>query len=127
MSPPKEKRADESALKTEAVQQYSAGGNPQPYEDFRAAMSAAGIASNGQIVADGELHRFRAESDHDKNSWYILYAGPPAAGAFGCWKRSISQKWHARRSSVSQSDLQRIRQRIQDAESKGKKETATRR
>jgi len=40
-------------------------------ENFRAAMSAAGITWNGQIVADGKLRRFKVEGDPAKNSWYI--------------------------------------------------------
>jgi putative DNA primase/helicase len=98
----------------------------QACEDFRAAMAAAGITWNGQIVADGKLHRFKAEGDHHRNSWYVLHAGPPAAGIFGCWKRDIKQTWCERNVSLSQADSQRIRQQWNEAKSKLEAETVAR-
>ncbi len=62
-------------------------------DQFRVAMRDAGLTYDGPIIDDGKRHRFRAVGDHAKNSWYILHAGPPAAGAFGCWKRSINETW----------------------------------
>ena len=61
-------------------------------ESFRAALATAGLVFAGQIISDGRLHRFRAEGDREKNSWYLLHTGPPAAGAFGCWKRAGEAK-----------------------------------
>lgn len=57
--------------------------------DFLAAMAAAGLAPVKDIpVADGRLHRARAEGDKagSKNLWYVLYSSPIPAGAFGTWK-----------------------------------------
>src|SRR5262245_32233056 len=95
-------------------------------EAFRGAMAAAGIVWDGQIVADGKLHRFKAEGDHARNSWCVLYAGPPAAGAFGCWKRGLKQTWCERNSSLSHADSQRVRQQWQEADAKLKAETTAR-
>jgi putative DNA primase/helicase len=95
-------------------------------EMFRVAMTTAGIEHTGQIYADGELHRFKADGDHERNSWYVLNQGPPAAGAFGCWKRDVKEKWCERNGSLSQAELQRARQQWDDAESKLKTETAAR-
>jgi putative DNA primase/helicase len=56
-------------------------------------MAKAGLRYTGPIHADGKLHRFKAEGDRQRNGWYVLYAGPPCAGAFGCWKRGIKESW----------------------------------
>ena len=98
----------------------------QASEGFRAAMAAAGIIWNGQIVADGKLRRFKAEGDHGRNSWYVLHAGPPAAAAFGCWKRDIKQTWCDRKASLSSLELELIRQRWEEASAKLKAETVAR-
>jgi len=64
-------------------------------EPFRQAMRNAGIEPPAAIIVDGSLHRFSVAGDRAKseNGWYCLHADDPAAGAFGCWKRGISEKW----------------------------------
>jgi putative DNA primase/helicase len=62
-------------------------------DSFRGAMHAAGLYYAGPIDADGKLRRFRAGDDKSKNSWYVLFVGPPIAGAFGCWKRNTKESW----------------------------------
>ncbi len=62
-------------------------------DSFRAAMRRAGLDYSGPISADGQLHRFKAAGDHNKNSWFVLHAGPPMAGAFGCWRRNFKETW----------------------------------
>jgi putative DNA primase/helicase len=60
-----------------------------PESDFLAAMTAAGLTPLKDVpVADGQLHRARAEGDKagSKNLWYVLYSSPIPAGAFGTWK-----------------------------------------
>jgi putative DNA primase/helicase len=59
------------------------------------AMRSAGIEPPAEIIADGKLHRFHVEGDRpgSKNGWYVLHDSDPAAGAFGCWKRGISETW----------------------------------
>ena len=84
-------------------------------ESFRAAMLRAGLGYAGPIEADGKLRRFRAGDDKSKNSWYVLFAGPPMAGAFGCWKRGINEDWHDRNGQLSQAEWQRVRQHLQEA------------
>jgi len=27
------------------------------------------------------------------DTWYVLHPGPPASGAFGCWKRGVKETW----------------------------------
>jgi putative DNA primase/helicase len=86
-------------------------------DSFRAAMLRTGLGYAGAIEADGKLRRFRAEGDKSKNSWYVLFAGPPMAGAFGCWKRGINEEWHDRNGQLSQAEWQRARQCLQEAKS----------
>jgi putative DNA primase/helicase len=86
-------------------------------DSFRAAMLRTGLGYAGAIEADGKLRRFRAEGDKSKNSWYVLFAGPPMAGAFGCWKRGINEEWHDRNGQLSQAERQRARQCLQEAKS----------
>ena len=64
---------------------------------FRDAMRAAGIPTDAPIFADGELHRVYVEGDKPRtvNGWYRLHADGVPAGAFGNWKKSISQTWRA--------------------------------
>ena len=84
-------------------------------DSFRAAILRAGLGYAGPIEADGKLRRFRAGDDKSKNSWYVLFAGPPMAGAFGCWKRGINEDWHDRNGQLSQAEWQRVRQHLQEA------------
>ena len=64
-------------------------------DNFRAAMDAAGLPSPASILADGTLHRFQVGGDRPRteNGWYVLHGDDPPAGAFGCWKRGISETW----------------------------------
>lgn len=69
---------------------------PQP--DFKSAMSEAGLVIKDAIISDGKLHRFRVEGDKagSENGWYVFYGDSLPAGAFGCWKRGISETWCAK-------------------------------
>jgi len=62
---------------------------------FNQAMHNVGIEPPLEIIADSCLHRFTVAGDRARsaNGWYILHADDPAAGAFGCWKRGISETW----------------------------------
>jgi putative DNA primase/helicase len=85
-------------------------------ENFRAALQAAGLNYPGDIIADGELHRIKVTGDRQKNSWYVLHAGPPSAGAFGCWKRGINATWCDRSRNLSQEEWGTVRRRWQEAQ-----------
>ena len=63
--------------------------------EFCNAMRQATIDPPADILADGTLHRFHITGDapRKENGWYVLHNDPPA-GAFGCWKRSISETWN---------------------------------
>jgi putative DNA primase/helicase len=79
-----------------------------------------GLEYGGPIIADGKLHRFRAGNgqtrDKARNSWYVLHGGPPAAGAFGCWRRDFKERWCERNGKLSQSELQIARRNWQQAD-----------
>ena len=86
------------------VRGTSAGDRPRDYRDpwcaltdFTNAIAAAGLG-RPDVIADGSLHRFRAEGDKagDKNAWYVLYRDGIPAGAFGSWKTGVSERWCAR-------------------------------
>lgn len=87
-----------------------------PDDHFRTALRAAGLDYGGPIPADGKLHRFKAEGDKERNSWFVLHVGPPAAGAFGCWKRGIKETWCERNGQLSQEEWNRVREQWQEAD-----------
>jgi putative DNA primase/helicase len=68
--------------------------------DFVAAMEAAGVAPAESIahqLVGGELVRFQVAGDRAgrRNGWAVLHFDGIPAGAFGCNKRGISDKWRA--------------------------------
>ena len=65
----------------------------QVIEEFRAAIQAAGLDYQGEIIPDAPLQRFRVNGDKAKNSWYVLHTDGLAAGRFGCNKRQIDKSW----------------------------------
>ncbi len=86
-------------------------------EAFRVALQSHGLDYDGPILADGKLHRIRANGDPEPNSWYVLHAGEPVAGAYGCWKRQVSETWCSREPrQCSQAEWDRIRQQWRDAD-----------
>jgi putative DNA primase/helicase len=92
-------------------------------ETFRAALRQSGIEYSGPFLIDGKLHRFKADGDHAKNSWYVLYSGSPVAGAYGCWKRDIKETWCEDNGSLTKEERQNVRHRRQEAKAKLKVET----
>lgn len=71
---------------------------PDRVQEFRQSAVDFGLDLPAEIIPDGSLHRFTAADDkaRSNNSWYVLYIDTPAAGAFGCWKRQLSQTWCSR-------------------------------
>lgn len=67
-----------------------------PIDQFANAMKAAGIPCSEAITPDGKIHRYKTEDDHNLNSWYVFFSDGIQSGAFGCWKRSISETWCAK-------------------------------
>jgi len=97
-------------------------------ESFRDAMRRAGINHAAPIVGDGKLHRFRADGDHARNSWYVLHGDTPAAGAFGCWKRQIKETWRERGGQqLTPSERDALRRRVAQIEAERERADAERR
>jgi phage/plasmid primase-like uncharacterized protein len=97
-------------------------------EEFRKEMGRSGIHHEGGIIADGKLRRFKANGDHDRNSWYILFAGPPMAGALGCWKRGTKMKWCEKAGDkYTEAQWRQIKERWKEAETKAEEEEKRRR
>jgi len=69
--------------------------------DFADAIRASGLPAPSEIIADGRLHRFSTNSrSSDDAGWYVLFDdvfGDCPAGAFGCWRTGLNQRWSAAR------------------------------
>src|SRR4051794_26443492 len=84
---------------------------------LRTAMAAHGLDYAGPIYPDGKLYRIKVAGDCERNSWYVLHAGPPNAGAFGCWKRGVKETWCERQPrEMSQTEWDFVRERWRRAE-----------
>jgi putative DNA primase/helicase len=78
-----------------------------------------GLATVEPIVMDGELHRFTVEGDRSPNGWYVLHGDGLPAGVFGCWKRQISETWHARSAGeISPAERAELERKWRDARTK---------
>lgn len=71
--------------------------------EFRDVLKNSGLTFIGDFITDGKLHRFRAEGDNSAASWYVLHLTDSfCAGAFGCWKRNLSEKWNNANGNATQ-------------------------
>lgn len=61
-----------------------------PNDGFRDAMFSAGLISDVCVLPDGQIHRFKAEGDKNKDSWYVFYGD---GGAFGNWRTGLRETW----------------------------------
>jgi len=94
---------------------------------FQKAMAEAGIEPPPHLLGDGELRRFHVEGDKvgKDNGWYLLHLDGIPAGAFGCWKRGISETWCAKKpNELTQEEQQDHRTRMEAA--RQQRETARR-
>ena len=106
--------------------------NSRPFKqlDFKAAMAAAGLLTKDPIIPDGKLHRFRVEDDKagSENGWYVFYGDSLPAGAFGCWKRGISETWCAKPDrELTQAQREQNRRRMIEAQKAREAEETERR
>lgn len=107
--------------------------NFRPFKqlDFKAAMDAAGLLTKDPITPDGKLHRIHIEGDRkgSKNGWYVLFDdGGLLAGAFGCWKRQISESWCAKNDrQMTAAERAEFKRRMETARQAREAEEAERR
>lgn len=67
-----------------------------PITQFRDAIAAAGLCVPETIIPDGKLQRFFSNGKAgDLAGWYVFHDGDIPAGAFGCWRNNINEKWRA--------------------------------
>ena len=103
---------------------------------FRDAILDAGFGDPGHIVADGEIHRFRAEGDKPgaKSGWYSLHLDGLPAGVYGSWREGRTQTWCAvsrdRLTPAERADIHRLVERARaarEAETRDRQDEAARR
>lgn len=97
---------------------------------FRNAMAGAGIVYSGYFIADGKLHRFSADDDRQskKSCWYVFHDTGLPAGAFGCWKRGVSETWIAKpESKCTPEEREQFRKRVEAMKAQREQEQAERR
>lgn len=90
----------------------------QQVTNLQATMNASGLSTKDRLVADGRLRRFHIEGDRpgSKNGWYVLYGDSLPAGAFGCWKRQISETWCMKeKRTLSTAEREQFQQRMAEA------------
>ena len=88
---------------------------------FVDSMRENGLTPPADIIADGEIHRFYVQGDspNSQNGWYVLYNNSLMAGAYGCWKRGISETWSERSCrTLSPDESARFRADVEAAKKK---------
>jgi len=94
-------------------------------DDFKNAITYAGLATKDTIVADGRIHRFHVNGDKagSKNGWYVLYSDNISVGSFGSWKTGGKHSWCNRNfKSLSLQEKQRYQSKMRDSERQRKQE-----
>lgn len=88
--------------------------------NFHKAMLDVGIVYAGEISADGALHRFKADGDHNENGWYVLHTDGLPAGAFGHYKLGIQTvRWCAKPDDqLTRKEQGELKRRTEDAKRK---------
>ena len=68
-----------------------------PIDEFRQAITAAGLEAPNVIHDDGAIHRFNPSGRRGgASAWYVLYSDGVAAGSFGCWRENLQSTWCAK-------------------------------
>lgn len=72
---------------------------PNPLVQFQAALATRGIFPDGEIIADGRLHRCPAEGSRGKRAGaYVLHLDGMPAGGFQNWRDGLGwEDWRADR------------------------------
>jgi putative DNA primase/helicase len=83
-------------------------------DQFRLAISTAGLIPPPEIIDDGKIHRFSSNGKPThKNGWYVLHTDCIAAGAFGDWSEGFAQNWCSKTdSSMTEADRFEHRERV---------------
>ena len=63
-------------------------------DEFRQAITSAGLEAPDDIHGDGAIHRFSPSGQgSDKPAWYMLHMDGVPAGAFGDWRSGLQSSW----------------------------------
>lgn len=83
-------------------------------DEFRQAITAAGLEAPDVIHDDGAIHRFSPSGrGSDKPAWYMLHSDGIPAGAFGDWRSGLQSTWCAKSdSAMTAAELADHRQRV---------------
>ena len=77
----------------------------------------------GEIVPDGNIHRFDVDKSNDKAGWYVLHHGEVCGAVFGNWKEGVKVNWCSHESSqMSDEQSKEYQKKIKEAEEKRKSE-----
>lgn len=61
---------------------------------FQEAMFRSGIIPPGEIIPDGQIHRFSvSKRAGDTAGWYVLHEDVQPHGAFGSWRAGLNVRW----------------------------------
>jgi phage/plasmid primase-like uncharacterized protein len=82
---------------------------------FKDAISSAGMNQPEEIIDDGKIHRFSSSGKlRDDSGWYVLHSDGVAAGAFGCWREGFTQNWCSKSTTqMTQSEREAHHKRVQ--------------
>lgn len=88
--------------------------NDDPIDQFRQAITNAGLTPPDTIIDDGAIHRFATGGRRgDESGWYSLHTEGIAAGAFGCWREGLQSTWCAKSdTAMTAAELDSHRTRI---------------
>lgn len=95
---------------------------------FRCAIAETGLTPPGDVIPDGQIHRFATNGRPDDDAgWYILFGDDSPAGEFGCWRAGIKRTWSARNmTSMTPVELQIHKQRLTQVQNQREEEEARR-
>lgn len=94
-------------------------------QTFVEAMQAAGLSFNGEIIPDGQPHRFSTNGKPDDDAgWYVYFDdGDFQGGAFGNWRTGDKGKWHSKMGTrMSAAEKQAASKKMQQARAALKQE-----
>lgn len=84
------------------------------FDQFRQAITAAGLNPPDFILDDGFIHRFSPSGKRvGASAWYVLHSDGVPAGVFGDWKAGFTQTWCAKSDkAMTPAELDHHRQRV---------------
>lgn len=97
-------------------------------DQFRLAISAAGLIPPTVIIDDGAIHRFSTDGKHtNKNGWYMLHTDGIPAGTFGDWREGFAQNWCSKAgTSMTEAERLAYRERVKAMQRQREDELAQR-